>query len=274
MIIPRRRMILGAASIIAAPAIIRAQVPMTGAGVGAPSSAVQNPSAIFGADLVAWYDAHTGVTAPGGTLTGWADQSGNGRNISSINGVAPTYSATGFNSRPGITMLSATLISGGNYINGGTYNIGGGNSVSLFFVGNITNAAANDRVAAYFDPTSGNDYADPNGFLFPNSSAANTINAYQNSTPFNAMTVTDGTNARFGMVINSTTGTLYLNGASQSTTSISSTTFGTSSSTLFIGGRGNQTAGFTAAEVVFVKAGATGTQVTNLDNWFKSNWGL
>lgn len=40
------------------------------------------PSTIFGSELFAWYKADTGVTNSGASSMGWADQSGNGYNLS------------------------------------------------------------------------------------------------------------------------------------------------------------------------------------------------
>jgi hypothetical protein len=48
------------------------------------------------ANLEAWYDASVGVTPASGTVTGWADQSGNGRDLESYQG-SPTVAANEIN---------------------------------------------------------------------------------------------------------------------------------------------------------------------------------
>ena len=76
-----------------------------------------NPTSIPGCQL--WFDAAdmTTMTFSGSTVTQWNDKSGNGRNATNGGYVAPTYSATGFNSGyPGLlfngssTMLNTAAI--------------------------------------------------------------------------------------------------------------------------------------------------------------------
>lgn len=56
--------------------------------------------------LKQWMDAYEGVTESGGFVSAWADQSGNGNNAAQASGGAqPSYSATGFNSKPTLVFV-------------------------------------------------------------------------------------------------------------------------------------------------------------------------
>lgn len=72
-------------------------------GAGAPPPPAWTPTTPSG--MVAWFDASVGVTASGGTISQWNDQSGNGYNLTQASsGLRPGYSATAWNgANPGIT---------------------------------------------------------------------------------------------------------------------------------------------------------------------------
>jgi len=57
--------------------------------------------------LSAWYEADAGVTLSGDDVTAWADQSGNGRDLSSGTG-SPTFLANALNGRPAIVIDGLT----------------------------------------------------------------------------------------------------------------------------------------------------------------------
>ena len=60
-----------------------------------------------------WMDASAGVTESGGSVSAWADQSGNGNDFSQSSGsLQPTYDATGLNSLPTIIFNNKELVSG------------------------------------------------------------------------------------------------------------------------------------------------------------------
>jgi len=58
-----------------------------------PNKLIFTPASIAGLDL--WLDATLGVTQAGNRVTGWADQSGLGHNLSAAGAARPNYSATG-----------------------------------------------------------------------------------------------------------------------------------------------------------------------------------
>lgn len=62
-----------------------------------------SPASLGG--MVSWFRADAGVTQSSGSVSGWADQSGNGHDLAL--GLAPSWSATGWNSaRPAVTFAS------------------------------------------------------------------------------------------------------------------------------------------------------------------------
>ena len=77
-----------------------ALTPLSGFGASA-GGAVFTPASV--ANLKAWYRSDLGITESGGTVSAWADQSGNGHNLTEATN-KPAYSATsGANSFPGLT---------------------------------------------------------------------------------------------------------------------------------------------------------------------------
>lgn len=75
-----------------------------GLGLGA-TGAPWTPGRLRGDGLGLWLRADLGLTLNGSAVTTWADQSGNGNDFTDGGSAArrPAYSATSFNSRPGIT---------------------------------------------------------------------------------------------------------------------------------------------------------------------------
>jgi hypothetical protein len=95
--------------------------------------------ASLGANLIAWYKADTGVTGTA-TVTAWADQSGNGNNVTQPSATpAPSWSATGLNSKPAIIW---TLASGQQLATDGlvapTVLLGTGTSYAIFGIASTT----------------------------------------------------------------------------------------------------------------------------------------
>jgi hypothetical protein len=60
--------------------------------------------------MVSWFRADAGVTQSSGSVSAWADQSGNGHDLVSL-GSNPSWSATGWNSaRPAVTFSSSAYL--------------------------------------------------------------------------------------------------------------------------------------------------------------------
>jgi hypothetical protein len=68
-------------------------------GDGGPIRTAWTPAALPGIGV--WVDANVGITVGAG-VTNWADQSGNGNSVTPTTGVAPAFSATALNNKPGV----------------------------------------------------------------------------------------------------------------------------------------------------------------------------
>ena len=235
--------------------------------------ALQTPSGIFGANLVAWARADTGVTLSGSNVTGWADQSGNGRNFSAFT-TSPTFGATAFNTtKPGITFLNGST----QGLLTGVFNIA--SSVAGFFI--VCNvpalAGGSDRLFAYFNPALG-DWNSSTGITLICPSGGN-VNILQNGANGPNLFFSTPTNARIGCVYNGPAGaiSMYLNNGTPVTgTGLGNNTLG-ASCVLDIGA--NATApslafGMIIAEIVMVNVVPTSGQLASLDSYFQTKWGL
>jgi len=80
---------------------------------GAP--APPDPIAIFGANLVAWWDAAVGVTIPVTEVTNWADQSGNANTLVNAALGGPQYVASDVDGTPSIFFNPALGSKGFNF---------------------------------------------------------------------------------------------------------------------------------------------------------------
>jgi len=84
---------------------------MFAAHAGKGAIAANNPSTIFGANLLFWLDASntSSLTLSGASVTQWDDVSGNGLNAAQASATEkPQYSATALNSKPGVTFDGAS----------------------------------------------------------------------------------------------------------------------------------------------------------------------
>ncbi len=75
--------------------------------MGHPSFFCKTPNAwdpTTPGNLLAWWKADAGLTLSGSRVTTWADQSGNGHDLTEFSALGPTYNATGWNgSQPTVT---------------------------------------------------------------------------------------------------------------------------------------------------------------------------
>jgi hypothetical protein len=229
------------------------------------------PSTIFGANLIVWTKADTGVTLSGSNVTAWADQSGNGHDFG-VENASPTFSGSGFNGLSGITFTTTQGLKTAGF------NISS-NVAGFFVVGNFTTSTgANARILAYFDPIVAADYNSVAHILALNNVSSGNIDCLQNSVSSTAMAVTTGTNVRLGLTFNGPTGNVnsYVNnGAPTTTGGFGNNTLGGSGAFLDLGfSNAGSGVPFTAAEMVVVNIVPSSGQLTSLDNYFKSKWGL
>jgi len=248
--------------------------------VAAGGAAPSNPSALFGSNLLAWYDAHTGVTGTS-PVTAWADQSGNSANLSGS--VGPTYNATGFNGRPTLTFSAPGLTrldTAQGAVNWPVAVAVG----SFFFVGQMTASTSSfGRAMAFCGSATSTDFSSGgSSAVFTRDSTNNNIEGFTGSAAVGQTAISASTNLRFGIVYDGVNGTTYINNVLGAATG-SAANWGTSG-TLRIGGDLAVTSGTLStpsnmwdgpiSEVVVLKQTMSSTDRSNLDAWFKFNWGL
>lgn len=100
-------------------------------------------------NVVGWWDAQVAasLSLSGSNITGWADQSGHGSNLSVLSGSnSPTYNATGLNSKP----TAAFSKSGTTGLICNAFPLGTGNTLTFWAVCTFTtNTDANGRIISY-----------------------------------------------------------------------------------------------------------------------------
>lgn len=273
----RRKFIKGAAGLFvpAAPALLlprEARAMMNsffpGPGTVHTTGGAFTPASISG--LVAWYKADVGVTTSSGNVSAWADQGGNGYNLSGtpVGGQSPTVTAGGLN---GLDILNWPNSTNGNLSTGAAaVTLGGtGSQASVFVVMRYT-GNNNSRVVSY--SVGGSDTA-ANAFISQFVSASTTINGFSNGVK-GALTTTNNTWAQVGSIFDGTNNTLYLNNVAG--TPVSSTNSFSATGGLNVGGTpsgGNQYIG-DIAEIVIYNVALTGTDRSNLAAYFFARWGV
>ena len=247
------------------------------ADVAEAATAADNPSWVAAAftpadltGLIGWWDAS--ITASlglsGSQVLSMADQSGGGRTMNWAND-KPTYSATGFNSKPGISVIL------GSALQANSFPMGTGNTLTAWIVSTIgsTGSQADGRLLSY--ATGGSDTNNAGAWAFDR--ASSTLARFtRNSVSATKTTTTHPAPHRFIITIDSSgVMTLYIDGVA-STTATSSGNW-VSSRTMSIGRRAAVSSEFWVGD--FAEAGvATGyhdaTVVAQLDTYLKTKWGL
>lgn len=225
--------------------------------------------------LVAWYKADTGVTGTN-PVTAVADQSGHSYNLGNTGG-SVVLNATGINGFPAFefaTGNSGALVTSANVVNINS-------SVYTFYAVVTQRAACPVNAPAISFVSAGSNDASATDSIIPiiNDSTATALSAFKDGTNFGRSVVTSGTPVRFGCIASASTLTLYLNGSASGTTFANPPDTLTSAGTITLGARRIadvvQAAfwdGF-VGEVVVTAADATGS-ITNLDNYYKTRFGL
>ena len=214
-----------------------AQVPMTGAGLGKPSSGATTPATIFGANLYAWYSADNGVTHPGSVVSAVTDLSSSGFNLS-VNNAGPAWSATSFNGLPGITHANTN----NDGLQSAVNNMSSANA-SFFIVWNVPGTALG-KALSYTDSSA--DFNSPQNFLLDGTTGPGPL-AFQDGV---SVSGTVSGNACIGIVLGGGNLTLY-SGTSQIAQNAQTNTLGSSATQIITGFNGQGSpANFTWAEIV------------------------
>lgn len=117
------------------------------------ASAAGSPPTLTG--LIGWWDASVfaSLNLTGSTVNSIADQSGNSNTMTSLGVIAhPTYSATGFNSKPAMVFVRASA----QALACDPFAMGTSNTLTVFFVATMTtNTQSSGRPVSYTRPLLG-----------------------------------------------------------------------------------------------------------------------
>jgi hypothetical protein len=256
----------------------------------ASTISIQTPLQIFGSNLYLWLKADSsvykdaGVTpaANGETVQQWNDQSGNGRNVSQATaGNRPTYLSGGFNSSyPTLSFAAAStnaLLTATNSIT-----VGNAGVTSGFLVLQMTNSTGNNgRACAYAQSFNNDTTTSPQaGMLYCQRDAStNALKSGHGGTSYGITSVSLATPIRWGVVMDNTNTTTYLNGVAGTPTGDSGKTHGTGVLSIGSAVVNNQVQAAPfwdglISEVVITSTAASASEVTALDAYFKQHWGL
>lgn len=218
------------------------------------------------AGLVGWWDA--GVTASlnltGSNINSVADQSGGGQTLIA-SGTAPTYNATGLNSRP--TMIFAS----GQALEKTSFPMGTGKTLTIWYVGTL--GTSGGRTLSYTG-VAPNDYDNYGSWLL-NSNSTTQVQLYRAGFGFNVSASAHPAIHRFIATIDAAGNSLiYVDGVS-TTLAVPSGNWVTNGT--FDVGRSASTAPTWAGpvgECGIATGYSDATTVANLDSYLKTKWGL
>ena len=104
-------------------------------------------------NLLAWWDANTGLSLTGSRVTAWNDQSGNGHHLSEFSGLGPTYAATGWNSAKPTVQFGGTNVFLRNVTTSiYSYPNGTGTPITIFATVNATTGSTGALLHWFEDP--------------------------------------------------------------------------------------------------------------------------
>lgn len=214
-----------------------------------------DPRTIPGCQL--WLDAADSntVTTSGSTLTGWIDKSGTGKLIN-INS-APTYSSTGFNNLPGITFAS------GNNLSTITQSLG--TAITLVAVYRVTSNTTS--VALSVGLSGGGE----TGIGYNINNTYYVLYDWAVNESGNITNRTINTNVIHIGVKSGTTLASFINGTDP--TSVPSSTYNNTNSTINIGGGSLPFVG-TLSEAIVYNNGITTLQRQQIEGYLAWKWGL
>lgn len=246
------------------------QLTLLGAGKP-PAASAFVPTDI--ASLIGWFKAdtqvhNTGTTAAtdGQTVNNWHDQSGNNYDVAINFNNPPTFRSTGFNGLPCVEYSSAA-----NQALRTTYDtvaIGTGNTASIFMVGTFNTGATSGGPGIVGNGQT-NPAVDVNSGGFGFNAAGTKFDCRHAFDDRGDTTASLDTNYRFGLILDGTNVTLYLN-------NVAGTPAALSWSWTSPGGFWLTNTGFAGkiAECCFFNDDLSSGDRNSLDSYFTTKWGL
>lgn len=243
----------------------------TSAGVG-PITAPFTPASLTG--LIGWWDmsASANYTISGTQVVSMVDKSGAGNTLGDgSTAQKPTYNATLLNGRPSL-QCDGTV----THIDNTAFPIGTGNTLTVFGVAILSATCGNYGRLIGYGPPGFFDNNNNSSWCFLRSSTVAQMFFNRNVTGTPVINTSYTTPHRFIATVNSSgVMTVYIDGVASSTATLSANWI--TGGTLSVGGNVGSTAAKWASAIseIGVATGFTNaTDVTSLDNYLKTKWGL
>lgn len=244
--------------------------------LGGQSAAPAWTPASLGSALKFWVKADTGITLNGSTVATWADQSGNGADLSQgTAGKQPGYSATGLGGFPTVSFTSG---SSQDLRTGATAVTMGNATASFFVVGQLTSLGSFDRFVSFLQNGGGQDFSDSGSIAaLLQASSSSAFNSFANSGAlYSGVAISTSTSYRMGAVLDGANITPYLDNVGGTGGSFS-TTLGATGRIALGCNAADETNGLLdglISEVVATNTALSLSDRNSLDNYFKTKWGL
>jgi hypothetical protein len=227
------------------------------------------------AGLKGWYSADQGVTHSSGAVSQWNDLSGNAHHLVQATGTAqPTYSATSFNAKPGITFDGTA-----DFMSKTSFALGATTDLTALIVLNIADVTTlSDRFLVYVGTGQANDYDNTaSAALVTINPSAGQCTAFAGSVR-GVVPVSASTNYRLVSRYDGANHTMYRNNVAGTTVATvpsytSPGTFGVGAA--WVGGSFNQAFGAaTIAEILLYDSALSTGDMNALDAYLVAKWGL
>lgn len=267
---------------------VKAQLTTTGAGCATAScggTAPISPSS-FGANLVAWYKADTGVftdtgcssaAANGNSVLCWTDQSGNGYNITnSVGSAQPTYNTTGLNSSKTVTgALNNTGLGTGGQASA-TFPITQLESLSKYTLFLVMVFPTSNNFPRVMNIAPGTNDQGAGSLIVANANNPETFMQFAGGGGFDGIVYTGGTAYALFETYDGTTSTPYVNGVAQATSTPSITWSASPSGLSLFQNLAGSAAGanVSISEFYLLNTNINSTQATGSYAYLKPRWGL
>ncbi len=239
------------------------------------NESVWNPSMISTALWLDAADAST-ITQSGGAVSQWNDKSGNNRHATATSTARPTFGATAFNSKPGLTFNGTANVLRADAL--ATIAQGNDSPFSTVAVFNASSGSTFRNIAG-FGSSAGTEYFHPfqidnNNNLLQSRRTTNSPLIQKNITGSSGIS----SNIIVGFTFSGTTGFIYKNGTQDATGDLDVDTFGSSPNQFAIGALPRDTVSgflaFTLAELVITTGVLSTTNRQKLEGYLAHKWGL